>query len=143
MPEQELKRLIQPPLHFRRLFAPGFDCRDFREIGRQIVCGKGLHVHLDQAHEWAAKGRFSFSSPIDKHADCGNPRFAVVNAIYADAAKAKRLSIAIISGSAFKAKLRPDKRSNPSAGPPGYVGGLEIHFATGIAKIDSKGRQRG
>ena len=30
----------------RRLFAAGFDCGDFREVGRQLVSGEGFHVHF-------------------------------------------------------------------------------------------------
>jgi hypothetical protein len=28
------------------LFAAGFDCGDFREVGRQPVWGEGFHIHF-------------------------------------------------------------------------------------------------
>src|SRR5207244_10094426 len=52
----------------RRLFAAGFDCRDFREIGREIVRGKGLNIHFNQADKGTAKIRFRLAAEVNNHA---------------------------------------------------------------------------
>jgi hypothetical protein len=56
----------------RRLFAAGFDGSDFREIGRQLVCREGFHVHFHQADKWTTKIRFGLAAPVENHANCGN-----------------------------------------------------------------------
>jgi hypothetical protein len=52
-----------------RLFAARFDCRNFGEIGREIVCGKVFNTHFNQAYERAAEVWFRLTAPIDNHAD--------------------------------------------------------------------------
>src|SRR5207244_9870673 len=43
--------------------------RDFCQIRRQLVCGKCLNGHLDEAHERTTKIRFGLTAPIDNDAD--------------------------------------------------------------------------
>jgi len=54
------------------LFAARFDGRDFREIGREIVCGKCLDIHFDQADKRAIKVWFGLATSIKNHAYCAN-----------------------------------------------------------------------
>jgi hypothetical protein len=56
----------------RRLFTAGFDGWDFREVGRQLVCGKGFHVQFHQADKGTTKIRFGLAAPVENDADCGN-----------------------------------------------------------------------
>jgi len=51
------------------LFAPRLNSRDFRELWRQLISGKRLNGHLDEAHERTTKIGFGFTAPIDNHAD--------------------------------------------------------------------------
>ena len=51
------------------LFASGFDCRNFRKIGRHLVRLESLNVHLDQTDKGATEVRFGFAASIDNHAD--------------------------------------------------------------------------
>ena len=53
-----------------RLFAPGLDGRNSRQIRWEAVCGIILNRHLNQADERTAKIRFRFAAPIDNHSYC-------------------------------------------------------------------------
>src|SRR5262245_9888897 len=56
---------------FIYLFAALFNGGNFGEIGRNVVGGECLNVHLDQAHKGTAKVRFGCTASIDNHADSG------------------------------------------------------------------------
>ena len=56
----------------RCLFAAGFNGWDFSEIGREVVGGKSLHIHFDQAHKRTTKIWFACAASIYNHADRGN-----------------------------------------------------------------------
>jgi len=56
----------------QRLFAARLDGGDCGEIGREIVRGKVLNIHFDQADERTTEIWFHLSASIDNHADCGN-----------------------------------------------------------------------
>jgi len=54
------------------LLTPRFDGGNFGQISWQLVSGKGLDIHLDQADKWAAKVWFRLAASIENYADCGN-----------------------------------------------------------------------
>ena len=54
------------------LFATRLDGGDFGKIGREIVRGKVLNIHFDQADERTTEIWFHFSASINNHADRGN-----------------------------------------------------------------------
>src|SRR5262245_18992336 len=54
------------------LLATRLDSWNFCQIWRQVICGKILNCHLNQADEWIPKIWFRFAAPIDNHSDCGN-----------------------------------------------------------------------
>ena len=54
----------------RCLFTTRLNGRDFSEIGRELVGGKVLNVHFDQAHKWTAEVRFGCTASIHNHGDC-------------------------------------------------------------------------
>ena len=56
--EDNAFHLKLPPNKSCRLFTPRLDGGNFGEIGREIVRGKILNVHFDQAHKRTAKIRF-------------------------------------------------------------------------------------
>jgi hypothetical protein len=63
----------------RQLFAAGFNGWSFREVGGQVACWKGFHVHFDQADKGTTKVRFGLTAPIENHANRGNDSAARAN----------------------------------------------------------------
>ena len=51
------------------LLTPRFDGGNFGQISWQLVSGKGLDIHLDQADKRAAEVRFHLAASIDNYAN--------------------------------------------------------------------------
>jgi hypothetical protein len=65
----EQERASQTPY---KSFAPGFHCRDFRQIGWHLARGKSFDVHFDQAGKWATEVRFRLAASVDYYANRSN-----------------------------------------------------------------------